>query len=211
MIELYAITDHPRPPLPEVVPLRAVSTRALTAVCAPASESEVTADSLWGYERVVEALMDECDLLPVRYGTRLPDEAAVAAVLEARYDQLRQSLDFVRGGVEVSVRVASVAGQVLSSSEAHAGSGTDYLRARAREVAVETDAAQVVHEPLSALARAATIRPTSLPGEVLRAAYLVNQAELEDFTALVRQLQDHNPTLRLTCTGPWPPYSFAQP
>src|SRR5205085_690348 len=106
VIELYAITDHPRPPLPGVVPLRAVSTRALTAVCAPASESEVTADSLWGYERVVEALMDECDLLPVRYGTRLPDEAAVAAVLEAQYDQLRQSLDFVRGGVEVSVRVA---------------------------------------------------------------------------------------------------------
>lgn len=221
MIQLYAITDHPSPPLPEGVPLGVVVERDLAAVWAPAPDGEVTAEMLWRHERVVEELMDDRDLLPVRYGTRLPDEAAAAQALEADHDQLAASLENVRGAVELSVRALSAQKPVRALSAQKptvtrtpvpvAASGTEYLQTRAREAGARDAVARSVHDPLAAVARAHNLRPPSLPGEQLRAAYLVDRGEVESFSALVAELQEGNPGLRLICTGPWPPYSFAQP
>jgi hypothetical protein len=212
VIQLYAITDHPSPPLPEGVPLGVVVERDLAAVWAPAPEGEVTAEMLWRHERVVEELMDDRDLLPVRYGTCLPDEAAAAKALEADHDQLAASLQNVRGAVELSVRALSAQKPTVTRSPVPvAASGTEYLQTRAREAGARDAVAQSVHDPLAAVARAHNLRPPSLPGEQLRAAYLVDRGEVESFSALVAELQEGNPGLRLICTGPWPPYSFAQP
>ena len=46
--------------------------------------------------------------------------------------------------------------------------------------------------------------------ELLRAAYLVEREAVEPFVARVRELQREHPALSLLCTGPWPPYSFAE-
>ena len=50
-------------------------------------------------------------------------------------------------------------------------------------------------------------RPVSLP---LRAAYLVDRAHVDAFVAAVRALQREHAGLSVLCTGPWPPYSFAE-
>jgi Gas vesicle synthesis protein GvpL/GvpF len=68
-----------------------------------------------------------------------------------------------------------------------------------------------VHEPLGALAREHVLRPVALPGERMRGAYLVDASDVEAFSAAVRGLQEAEPSLLITCTGPWPPYSFTQP
>jgi hypothetical protein len=66
-----------------------------------------------------------------------------------------------------------------------------------------------VHEPLSALSRASVVgRPR--PPELFRAAYLVERDAVEPFTAAVARLQDVNAAFSILCTGPWPPYSFAE-
>jgi hypothetical protein len=214
VIQLYAITDHPGPPLPDVAGLRLVSRRALAAVCAPITEGEVTADLLWRHERVVEALMDDRDVLPVRYGTRVRDDEAAAQALEANHDELVESLELVRGAVELSVRVLAGGGGAPPAPPpappGQAGSGVEYLRARGREVAAQADVASALHDPLCALARAQVVSPASLPGEILRAAYLVKHDDVSSFSGLVGTLQRENPRFRLLCTGPWPAYSFAQ-
>ena len=208
MIELYAITDHPGPPLPDLAKLRAVPVDGLAAVCAPASEAETSAETLWRHEEVVEALMADRDLLPARYGTRLEDEAAVARAVEERRDELVAALDRVRGAVELSVRIAA-ADAPDSVALPETGSGTDYLRARARAEATQARTASMVHEPLAALARA-TVVGTPRPPELFRAAYLVERASVEAFAAAVAGLQDGSTGLSILCTGPWPPYSFAE-
>jgi hypothetical protein len=103
MIELYALTDDPAPP---PSPLRAVRFDGLTALVAPAAETEeeVTPDVLWRHEEVVEALMEERDVLPVRFGTRLPDERELGLALAGRCEELRAALERVRGAVELAVR-----------------------------------------------------------------------------------------------------------
>jgi hypothetical protein len=217
VIELYAITDHPGPPLPDVVPLRTVPIDGLAGVCTPAIEAEVSPEALWRHEEVVEALMADRDLLPVRYGTRLDDEAAVARALEERRDELAAALDRVRGAVELSVRAAAPGAPALSGPvlpEAARGApepprGTEYLRARARAEAGHERTAKILHEPLCALSRA-SVEGTPRPPELFRAAYLVEHDAVEGFAATVARLESANPGLSLLCTGPWPPYSFAE-
>jgi Gas vesicle synthesis protein GvpL/GvpF len=200
VIELYAITDHPTPPLPQVAPLRAVATGDLAAVFAPAGDDGVSADALWRHEAVVEALMEGRDLLPVRYGTRFDDEDAAARAVAARRDDLAAALDRVRGAVELSLRVIEPGAQRAAADAA------SYLHDRRRR----EEARRAVHEPLAAVARASVERPSPDPSELLRAAYLVDRGAVEQVTELVARLQAANPTLRLLCTGPWPAYSFAE-
>ena len=209
MIELYAITDHPGPPLPDVAPLTAVPIDGLAAVCAPASETEASPETLWRHEEVVEALMADRDLLPARYGTRLEDEAAVARAVDDRRDELAAALDRVRGAVELSVRVAAAGTSPGQVATAQAASGAEYLRVRARAEASHERTASAVHEPLSALSRTSVVgRPR--PPELFRAAYLVERDAVEPFTAAVARLQDVSAGFSILCTGPWPPYSFAE-
>ena len=205
MIELYAITDHPGPRLPEVAPLTAVPTDGLAAVCAPAGSGAVTADDLWRHEDVVEALMRDRDLLPVRYGTRVRDEAAAARAVAERHRELRAALDRVRGAVELSLRVV---GPAEPPPPQHAD-GNEYMRAKARRGARRERAVATIHEPLSLLARQSRKRPAGSESELLRGAYLVDRAAVDSFTCLVERLESAAPDLRLLCTGPWPPYSFA--
>jgi Gas vesicle synthesis protein GvpL/GvpF len=188
VIDLYAITDDPAPPLPE--PLSAVSSHGLAVVCGPAEDGDVTAEVLWRHEEVVEALMEERDLLPVRFGTRVDDEAAAARALGDRHEDLAGALDRVRGAVELSVRVIG-------------NGGGDDLREKAATAAL-------VHGPLSQEARASTELIPRERSELLRAAYLVDRARVDSFVDHVARLQAANPRLRLLCTGPWPPYSFAE-
>jgi hypothetical protein len=198
VIELYAITDDPSPPDP---PLRAVRSDGLTALCAPAERRQLTAEVLWRHEEVVEALMEERDLLPMRFGTLVEDDEAAVRALDEQREKLKASLDRVRGAVELSVRAAADA----SSEGTPVGlSGTEYIRAKARR----TEAAGLLHEPLAFLARESVVQPGP---ELLRAAYLVDRDAVQSFVGLVRRLQATHEGLHILCTGPWPPYSFAQP
>jgi hypothetical protein len=207
VIELYAITDDPVPSLPTLEPLSTLSTGSLAAVCGAASGNELSAEALWRREEILETLMASCDLLPARYGTRFDDVSAAAHALERRHDTLAAALDRVRGAVELSVRA-------LDSAEPdppHApASGTEYLRGEANRCAAHERAARAVHEPLCALARESVRRTPRRPRERLTAAYLVDRDRVGDFAHHVARLQGELPDLSLLCTGPWPPYSFAE-
>jgi hypothetical protein len=208
VIELFAITDHPAPPLPEVAPLSVVASHGLAVVCAPAEDREMSPEVLWRHERVVEALMDDRDLLPVRFGTRLEDETAAAGALAERHGEFARALDRVRGAVEVSVRVI---GERMDAPPSDPVSGADYLRAKVRSAAAAEEVSRAVHAPLASRARASAKLPAPDPAELLRAAYLVDRDAVTEFVACVRELEEANPRLRVLCTGPWPPYSFSSP
>jgi gas vesicle protein GvpL/GvpF len=208
VIELYAITDDPGPPMPALVPLRTVASHGLAAVCAPVGEREFSPDQLWHYEQVVEALMEDRDLLPLRFGTRLPDEHAVARALEERHQDLALALEGVRGAVELSVRVLGAQRKPPGGEAVSTGAG--YLRAKKQSAAAREKVVRRLNEPLARLARATAQKAPGAEHELMRAAYLVDRSVIESFVQSVADLQDANPELRLLCTGPWPAYSFAE-
>lgn len=179
MIELLAITDDRAAPPP---PLRIVPAGPVAVVVGPVPEGEVDAEAMWARESLLEDLMEERPLLPIRFGTRVEDDAAAADAVAPRAAELVAALERVRGAVELSVR------------------------------AVERDGAGVgavdeIHGRLAVHAR----EHARLEGpEALRAAYLVDRAAVDGFVAAVRELQHQLPALSILCTGPWPPYSFTE-
>jgi hypothetical protein len=196
LISLVAITDASAPP--PSAPLRAVVAGSLCVVCEPADDEPVTVDRLVDREGLLEALMAERDLLPVRFGATVANESAAAQLLTERHDELEAALLRVRGAVELAVRARLAAPR---DHVAHA-SGREYLRAKVGT----SEAARRLHARLEAIARSAVVR--SGP-DVLRAAYLVDRAVVPDFVTEVQQAQALDSELSLLCTGPWPPFSFA--
>lgn len=200
MIRLYAICDHPELPLPDLGvegfrhgPLLAVGEHGGGPV----------ADALTAmleHERVAEVLMEERAVLPLRFGTELADADAVTAVLGERQEEFLDSLDRVRGKVELSVRAVVPE----APPTAPAATGREYLELRMRD----DRAATALHEPLAAASVDAARKTAGGKGEILRAAYLVERAALPAFRAAVDELQRAHPGTAILCTGPWPPYSF---
>jgi hypothetical protein len=155
------------------------------------------------HERVVETLMRQRAVLPTRFGTTLPDEDALANVLRRRARSFREGLDRVRGCVEIGVRVRwEAAGEP-------AAEGSDYLAGRRGELREARRAVAVVHRPLARLARASSWS-TPAAGGLLAAAYLVPADDVRRFAAEAQGVQDADPALDVSCTGPWPPYSFVE-
>jgi Gas vesicle synthesis protein GvpL/GvpF len=187
VIEVLAFTDEALAPDP---PLRALGAGAVRAVCRPAVDEERTPDALWRHEALLEGLMRDGGVLPVRYGTVVPDEDAVLRALAERRDELAAGLERVRGAVELALRV--------DARDPSAGFA---------DRAASTGRAMRLHEALGPLARESVLQPSR---EMVRAAYLVDRGDVDAFVARVRELEAAHPELALVCTGPWPPFSFAE-
>jgi hypothetical protein len=142
---------------------------------------------------VVEGLLDHADaVLPVRFGERFPGDEELAAAVTPRLEALERQLDHVAGCVEVGVRI------VPRGEPAETPDGAAYMHARLREQL----AAEEVHRVLAAQARD-SVRSSRDAG------YLVERADVPDFSRAVERLLESQPALDVLCTGPWAPYSFA--
>lgn len=191
-------------------PLRIVVEGSLAAIVSdhagPDPQPEIA--SLRSYESTVRRLMEGGEILPARFGSVLADEGAVRGLLRRRHRDLLSRVQRVRGAVELALRATWRAGAGIMPSP-RADSGTSYLRERlelrqsARRVASELD-------PLTALARSSRRTLSPAPDLPVLDAYLVERDRVREFVAMVAQLDDSLDDVELTCTGPWPPYSFAE-
>ena len=214
MIYLYAVTDRAGAPLPKRhglagAELCEASRRGLAAVYSAhdALQAEPTPDVLWTHEAVVEDLMRERTVLPMQFGTRLPDVEALGEMLGQRGDEFTRVLDGVRGRVELGVRIAGPGADPTPDPPA---TGSEYMAKRlgARREAERIAAA--VHTPLARLAERSTTRQDPRGGDLMTGSYLLADDAVGRFTDELKELQQMHPELALTCTGPWPPYSFVE-
>lgn len=127
---------------------------------------EATPQSVWRHERVLERLMQDHTVLPLRFGAICPDAEALREFLVHSTDELLSDLGRVRGKVEIALRIvdddrsvelpggclerdhvraanrqtAEAVPGILDASndDKPAGRGAAYLRARLRRAASET-------------------------------------------------------------------------
>jgi hypothetical protein len=215
VIWVYGICERPDMPVPRrrglaQAPLDGVREGELLAVISRHvhAPGEPALDALWAHERVIERLMADRAVLPMRFGNKLPDDQALRELLAEHQDELLAALDRVRGRVELGVRAMRPSGGQPEPDTTAFTSGRAYLEARLRDGRRAERDASALHEPLAALAVAAVRRPAREPDELLRAAYLVEAAVVARFRGAVERLQRAHPGVAILCTGPWPPYSF---
>jgi hypothetical protein len=218
MIYVYAITDSVPEPLAIGLygaPLRAVSTDGLAAIVSEHEKApQAGVEELWRHEDVVEGLAEEFAVLPMRFGITAASEDELESVLRSRHEEFKTLLDEVRGAVELSVRVveaAPPAEEVVSCSvgggPAPPQTGTEYMRKRSRALSAREHAEARYHQPLEALSLSSHVASARLGTGDFKAAYLVEADRVEAFTALVARLGREG-AASVSCTGPWPPYSF---
>ena len=211
MIYVYAITESSAP-VPTGsgfggAPLRLTRSASVAALYSThqAVERSPQRESLLQHEHVVEAAMRQGPALPARFGTTFVSDDSLLLAVERAGDRLRRGLQRVRGCVELAVRVG-----LPERRRAAPRDGRGYLQAKlADQREVEAISAATL-APLSELAVCARSEANRADGNVLRASYLVHKDEVDRFADEVRLLDDRHPGLWLSCTGPWPPYSFAE-
>ena len=213
MIYLYAITE-PDPAVPACRGLE--DTEVLLA-----RASEVTGlyseheridprpdpEALWGHDQVVEAAMEAGPTLPTRFGTIFTDEQTLVASLEEEGHRLRRQLERIRGCVELAVRVGLVD---ANPDDPPPSDGRGYLEAKLSERRRQHEIVRDTLGPLSEIAVRAHHDSSRSEDQVICASYLVRSDHVDRFSDEVTVLADRNPELWLSCTGPWPPYSFAR-
>jgi Gas vesicle synthesis protein GvpL/GvpF len=206
LIYMYALTDRPGAALPDPS-LRELAAHGVAAVFTPGDrELEPTPEVLWAHEKIVERLMRDRTVVPLRFGTTLADEDAVHDLLKTRGIQFARILDRVRGHVELSVRVAGRE----AVPEDEPASGTEYMRHRLGARRDAERVASAVHAPLARMADGSTRDPHPRGGFLMAGSYLLPEDRVDRFVDQVHELQRTHRELALTCTGPWPPYSFVE-
>jgi len=226
MVYLYAITDCPDAPVPVIPGLDGVSLSILAYRDIGAAISRFsnggmtpTETNLWMHEAVLEFLMADRTVLPVRFGTMLADESAVRGAIEAKYTDFAADLDRVRGRVELGLRIlwdgdGGRSRPVGAMNAAH-GSGRAYMldsfererEARNRRRQAETIACEL-DAPLVGLSAESVRHVLTTPRLLLTAAYLVERDSVATFREKVEAIGADRPELQFLCTGPWPPFNF---
>jgi Gas vesicle synthesis protein GvpL/GvpF len=232
MICVYAITDWPEEPLPiqlgqQDEPLAKIVWRDVVAVVSTFNASQLsrTADELWRHEEVVEALMSDRAVVPVRFGTLLPSPQRVRDLLCRAYGPLVQDIERVRGQVEIGMRFLSASensaedDRPLVAPNGFAlpgtGPGSAYLRARLARERERRDRQRAklklvrdAYELLASHANASRLDDEPNDRHGTSAAFLVPRDRILSFREIVIEVANAHPELALLCTGPWPAYSF---
>ncbi len=189
--------------------------RGITVAASPIETWDVPEieTNLWCHEHVIEAVMAQIAVIPLRFGTIVADLAACRQLLSRHYRQLTARLTLVSDRVEFGLRLSGEStGEAAVQAEeplAPLGPGTAYLRALAKTSSawpVALDAA--LCGALEPWAVASVLWPRDTPSSDLRASFLVERPGIEAFRREVAGFQNDRQDLLVSCTGPWPPYSF---
>ena len=218
MLYVYAVTEagaFPSEPGIGGAPTHSVLEAGLAVIVSDieASAPKLDEDDMWTHESVVESVMGTSPVLPMRLGTILPAEDDVRALVRERRDELAEALERVRGAVELGLRaaIASPARPALATAgapEERAMSGSEYMRERLDAKQRADELARRIHEPLASVARESSYSMRGADGSQMRASYLVDDDAVEEFQRCVEALERDDIVSTITCTGPWPPYSF---
>ncbi|MGH3334331.1 MAG: GvpL/GvpF family gas vesicle protein [Nocardioides sp.] len=178
------------------------------------------------HHRVLAALADDEDVVPLRMPTLCRTQQRVVELLEGRGPALRHALVAVRGRQEWGVKLYAER-QPEADQQVQATSGRDYLgqrmaqgKAREDDRTRRGDAVRTCHDALASAAVDAVVgapQDPALTGRrepmVLNGAYLVDREAADAFHAVVREQAEgpcREAALQLELTGPWPAYNFSQ-
>jgi hypothetical protein len=248
MLYVYGIVDTQRfETIPgeghEAGDIVSVSCGAFAAAVSSLSSRIIAAtpQNVWRHERVLERLMQNHTVLPLRFGTICPDADALREFLVHSTSDLLNDLERVRGKVEIALRIvdgdryvklpderpevdcvptrqpaeAVPVILVASNDDEPVGRGAAYLRARLQhhhdEIAREDSAkrlGELLRQQLDAVLKDVVCAPPADASAGYRASCLVERDRVPAFADALERFRGDHPQFDVTCTGPWPPYSF---
>jgi hypothetical protein len=175
------------------------------------------------HERVLDALVKDTDVLPLRLPAMYRDEAHLHDVLAHQATLFEAVLDALHDHLEWSVHLYHV-GRAEPPDTERASNGRDYLRRKSQALADRDvdrkEREQLVRDAYATLADASRSSVVNRPQDsvlngrrepmLLNSAHLVNRRHERFFIAAVEEAAGRLAASGITIevTGPWPPYNF---
>lgn len=207
-----------------------ISFKELSAVVSdtPFIPYEPNEENALAHERVVETVMREHTVLPVRFCTIFKNGGNLRAVLARLYDKFLLELRKLDGKVEVGLKVLWKPDRALQEVEKKPSIlklkhqiesqsvGIAYLLRKklneniTAELNRRADAySDQTYRKLKRQARAAKLLKP-IGHMILNAAFLIDQPRIEDLRVNVKELERklESKGLEFVFSGPWPPYNF---
>ncbi|WP_233468197.1 GvpL/GvpF family gas vesicle protein [Zooshikella ganghwensis] len=159
------------------------------------------------FGRVIEAIHQQRDIVPIRYGCLLADEQQVREMLKKQAVQYQAWLHQIQGCVEMGV---SILNEKMLTDDSPT-TGIAYLQWRQQQYRptklVEAEA--VLEFFVAGYYRDRLSETISLcTKQILSIVYLVPRKRLPHFQSALAKCLEDQPDWQLT--GPWPPYNFVQ-
>lgn len=156
-------------------------------------------------------------LLPVRFGTVVADQSALAEALAVQAGPLREALALVAGREQMTLRAygAPPTGTEDSAEpadeDACRGPGARYLAARLRDQRRIEDlpALAPLRAALAPLVHAERLERHATPPLVASVYHLITRGGAGDYRARLDAARPALAPMRIAVSGPWPPYAFA--
>jgi hypothetical protein len=197
-------------------PLRLVAVGDLVAVVGDLPGTpELTAMTLRAQDAVLRRLATVVDaVLPARFGTLVDDDSALLDALDRRRPQLTAALARVAGCEQMTLRVWGDGGAPppAGGGDDVAGPGTRYLasRRRAHELGHRVPEIEPLRPRLADLVRAEHVERHDRPPLLATVQHLVPRGAGARYVAVVDDVRPRLGPWRVSVTGPWPPYAFAE-
>jgi Gas vesicle synthesis protein GvpL/GvpF len=195
-------------------PLRIVRTGGLVALVGDVTE--VPAPSpiiLRAQDAVLRRLAAALDaVLPVRFGTLLPDDAALAEALANRGPQLARALDRVAGCEQMTLRVWGEAPAAAPMAATDTGGpGTRYLagRRQAHERARRVPELEPLRQRLGDLVREERVERHDRPPLLATVQHLIARGTGPRYLEVSHAARASVGPWRVSVSGPWLPYAFS--
>jgi hypothetical protein len=193
--------------------LRVVALGDLVALVGDVGEPPApTALTLRAQDAVLRRLCAAVDaLLPVRFGTLVADDAALAESLAPRQPELARAMGRISGCEQMTLRVWGEAPAAAPPPVAvEGGPGTQYLagRLRAREWARRVPELEPARPGLSDLVREERVERHDRPPLLATVQHLVPRGVVRPYIDAIDGARAGLRPWRVSVTGPWPAYAF---
>lgn len=204
-------------------PVTTIAYRDLGAVVSSVSMDRyvVGQETMLCHERVIEKVMAEHTVLPVRFYTVAPNAEEVRRLLRSRYTEFKALLRELDNKVELGLKALwkdmehvlrdaldnNASGEL--SQEGSLPGGEAARRARVALEGKKAEIAERVLQPLRSLAVDLRLNRTYGDDMIMNAAFLVDRTREREFDARVERLAaEYSGSIQFKYVGPAPPYSF---
>jgi len=198
-LRVYGVIMHDGqgpPQLPTGVQMHALRELAAVAEEGDYSPRDINAADIARHLEIVEKLFAQDAVLPTPVGTIFRSAEVLQRWIDLHYVALSDALAWVEDRVAARVHVGRAAGEGSTGGE------------------IDPDLAAVAAEVARSLRRRAVasvpIRNESDMVTALSSAYLVEAELWHEFADSINDEQERHPLLRISLTGPWPPYDFVR-
>ena len=196
----------------------------------PMSKYVVSRETMTAHEKVLEEVMKDCTVLPVRFYTVAPSADEIRSLLRRRHAEFKNLLRYLDNRVELGLKalwkdmnrvfqeIIKENDELMALEKKIASISPEKAETEGKALVVGVKSrlqvkkdkeAEGLLDPLQKISVDVRYNKTHGDDMICNAAFLVDRRWEKDFDIRVEELTEaHNDRIRFIYVGPVPPYSF---